>query len=109
MSLQHTPLNDAQLRVLKLLAAGGRIEARRRYPSPAKYWLMKPNGFRYATGLSIDLVSSLLREKLIESIAALRQDEDRFDYTITDRGRQAASDGAVIYDDEQSSMFGSAA
>lgn len=109
MTMRHITLNDATHRVVKILAGGGRIEARRTYPAPARYWLMKPDGFRYATGLSIDTVSALLRDGLISSVADVRNDPDRFDYLITDRGRDAAEYGAVLYDDEQPSLLESVA
>lgn len=109
MALNHISLNDAQLKPLKHLASGGRIEARRYYPHPFKYWLMKPNGFRYATTLTIDVVAFLLKYKLIATVADIKADPDRFDYVVTDAGRASAASGTVSFDDEQAPMFGEAA
>jgi len=109
MTMRHITLNQATLRVVAILDEGGRIEARRIYPAPTRYWLMKSDGFRYATKLSIDMVSSLLQDGLIETIADLRTHPDHFDYLITDRGRDAAKYGAILYDDEQPSLLGDVA
>lgn len=104
-------LGAESARVLTVLVKGGRIEARRyNYPHPHRYYLAKPDGFRYATTLAVATLDEMIRHKLVRLNGQESVLLDKYDLTITEAGESAALSGGVVrYEDEQPEMFGSEA
>lgn len=82
-------MNKERRRVLKVMADGGRIEARRVFPRPHNFWLVNVSGHREARSLGADVVSDLVNCGYIVPVRC-DQDWDAIDYDIAeDDGRSA--------------------
>lgn len=85
MKLIVTPLNSGQSRVLAVVAGGGKLEARRCYPFPRKYWLINNAGKKYAARVPEGTVAALVELQLIRPVQ-LDEKSDAIDYYTTTRG-----------------------
>lgn len=102
-------MTTEQLRVLKVLDKGGKIEARRTFPHPYKFWLLKADGHRYASELADLTVSELLVGKYIVPVPNKDWRKDSIDYDITKAGRKALSKKPIKAECEQIIMPGTEA
>ena len=97
------------LRVLRIMEKGGRIEARRTYPYPHHFWLVKPDGNRYASGLAESTIDALVTGGYVQAGPPQDWSRDRFDYNITPAGELAARGQSTSQQWEQLTIPGTEA
>lgn len=82
-------------KALEILYDYGRIEARRTFPRPHRYWLAKANGQRYAKDLAAATVVSLVEHKMVDARPHRCDQFDTIDYTISARGVEMAKQAGL--------------
>lgn len=98
-----TPLNPGQSRVLAIVAGGGKLEARRCYPFPRKYWLINSKGYKYAARVPEGTVAQLVELQLIRPVQ-LDEKSDEIDYYTTTRGVAAVKKGTALPAPEETQL-----
>ena len=96
MSAETMELTGEATRALQIVAGGGKIEARRTFPFPHHYVLIKADGFRYATELTRETVATLATAKLITPTIIDRKFFDAIDYTASEDGKAVALSGGRL-------------
>lgn len=94
-------LSGEAVRALKVLDAGGRIEAQRVYPFPHRYKAMPADPKRAVIHLALSTIDALVTARLITPLPAADWRRDRFDYVIPPAGCLAARNGKPDPTDEQ--------
>lgn len=104
------PLGKDELRVLRALVKGGRVERRRCYPFPPKYHLVRVDARTSAPIVENRTVADLLGRKLIKVAGSIDLSRhtggDTLDYIATPAATRALQVRGIEVDEVQHDIFG---